>query len=200
MFPSGAKDFQVTERRGALNIKELLAPSKMKINTNEEADPGSRPCGKGCAYCPILERSRNNIFVSLKTGKSYKIRQQINCESMNITYLITCNRHKIQGIGRACSIKSRISNYKSHHIHKVRSCAISEHFQDYEHDFNTDFIFQPIVKLTNNTLTSHEKTWRLEEFEYYWQQNICTIEPHGMNTKVEAEKAMEKIRKRKHKI
>ena len=94
-------------------------------------------------------------------------------------------------------ILTHLKIYRSHHTHKVRSCGISEHFQDYEHDFDKDFIFQPIVKLINNTLTSHEKMWRLEEFEVYWQQNICTIEPYGMNTKLESDKAMERIRKRK---
>ena len=116
---------------------------------------------------------------------------------MHIIYLITCNRHQIQGVGRATSIKSRFSNYKSHHDKRVRSCAITEHFLDSDHDFPNDFMFQPIVKLTNPNLTVHEKIWKLEEFELYWQENLCTIEPHGMNSKNEAYKITEKIRKRK---
>jgi len=152
VFPNGAKDFQVTERRGAYNIKELLAPSKMNINLNIEENCGSKPCGKDCAYCPILNRSRSAIFTSVKTGKSFKVRQEINCESLHVVYLITCLRHNFQGVGRATSIKNRFSNYRSHHNKGVRSCCITEHFLDSDHDFENDFRFQPIVKLTNTAL------------------------------------------------
>ena len=43
VFPNGAKDFQVSERREAKNIKEILAKSKVRMLTNDEDDPGSRP-------------------------------------------------------------------------------------------------------------------------------------------------------------
>ena len=42
VFPNGAKDFQVSERREAKNIKEILAKSKVRMLTNDEDDPGSR--------------------------------------------------------------------------------------------------------------------------------------------------------------
>ena len=44
VFPNGAKDFQVSERREAKNIKEILAKSKVRMLANDEDDPGSRPC------------------------------------------------------------------------------------------------------------------------------------------------------------
>ena len=46
VFPNGAKDFQGSERREAKNIKEILAKSKVRTLTNDENDPGRRPCDK----------------------------------------------------------------------------------------------------------------------------------------------------------
>jgi hypothetical protein len=199
VFPRGAKDFQIVEKRGAPNIKEYLASSRVNISIHEEENAGSYPCNKNCIYCPLLRNTQGKEFKSLKTGKSYKIRQHITCDSNDIVYLITCNRHIIQGIGYTSNIKSRISNYKNHHNHKVRTCGITEHYLDSDHDFDNDFEFQPIMKLMNTTFTWHEKACKLEEFELYWQQNMCTIEPHGMNKRIKADKAMKKIRERKQK-
>ena len=49
VFPNGAKDFLVSERREAKNIKEILAKSKVRTLTNDKDDPGSRPCDKDCS-------------------------------------------------------------------------------------------------------------------------------------------------------
>ena len=38
VFPNGAKDFQVSERRKAKNIKEILAKSKVRMLTNDERE------------------------------------------------------------------------------------------------------------------------------------------------------------------
>ena len=68
---------------------------------------------------------------------------------------------------------------------------------DYEHDFDNDFHFLPIMKLMKPNLTWQETACKLEEFEVYWQQILCTIEPLGMNKRAKADKAMKKIKERK---
>ena len=54
VFPNGAKDFQISQRRDAKNIKEILAKSPF---TNEEKDLESKPCKKDCAYCHLLRET-----------------------------------------------------------------------------------------------------------------------------------------------
>ena len=68
IFPKGIVHLQVSERRGAKNIKELIAPSTMKFKeennaeqtteNSEEVLKGSYPCGKQCAYCQLLSKSQ----------------------------------------------------------------------------------------------------------------------------------------------
>ena len=70
IFPKCIKHLQVSERRGAKNIKEILAPSVSAVNSADTAegehidpstarnatnmvenDNGCYPCGKNCVYC-----------------------------------------------------------------------------------------------------------------------------------------------------
>ena len=59
-----------------------------------------------------------------------------------------------------------------------------------------DFEFLPIVKLLNPPSTIVKRRERLEEFELYWQENLVTYEPYGMNKKTEIEKARQKMKNR----
>ena len=157
---------------------------------------GSGPCNKNCAYCDHLRRTEADTFKSVKTGSVYKIRQNITCESKDIIYIISCRRHNLQGVGCTTDLKGRLSNYKSHHKKKYISCGITEHFLEDGHDFEADFEFLPIVKLLNPPSNIVKRRERLEEFELYWQENLVTYEPYGMNKKTEIEKARQKVKNR----
>ena len=99
IFPKGIKHLQVSERRSAKNIKEILAPSTFAFHLPEtEAsesannfemsedlnENGCFPYGKGCVYCALLAKSHGNMVKSISNGRKYKIRQRISCKSKNI--------------------------------------------------------------------------------------------------------------------
>ena len=71
----------VHNRLGTGNIKEILAKSKVKTLTNDEDDPGSRPCDKDCSYCYLLRETEGKDFKSVTTGCKYKMRQKTTCEA-----------------------------------------------------------------------------------------------------------------------
>ena len=96
IFPYGIKHFQVSEKRGSKNIKEILAPSNTCFsnedqpqNENEHVDEinGSHPCNKPWVYCNILRKTESNQFKSNSNGQTFNIRQNINCQSENVVYL-----------------------------------------------------------------------------------------------------------------
>ena len=95
VFPNGAKDF----RRGAKNLKELLAKSKIATLEVEDQNGRRQANNKNCACCEMLRKTASHEFKSLRTGCRYKIRQNITCESKDIVYLVACNKHNIQGAG-----------------------------------------------------------------------------------------------------
>ena len=95
-------------------------------------------------------------------------------------------------------LKSRISNYQSHHNKKNKLCGITEHFSEGGHIFEEDFQIQPTVRLLNPPRSVSKRRERLEEVgEIYWQMNLITYEPHGMNKQSETEKTRAKMKNRK---
>ena len=185
----------LSQRRGAKHIKELLAPSSVKMsktpsNNTDEIDPnnGSHPCGKPCVYCKLLSKTESDTFKSITNGNSFKIRQEINCQSTNIIYLVTCMRSNIQGVGRSVKSNRRMSNYFSHIKQKKRTCDIVNHFIDnhsdeWSEDYETNDIFHiiDIAKITNLPSDPKLKATRFWEFEGYWHVKLNTVKPFGMN-------------------
>ena len=173
--------FKYRKEEEQKNIKELLAPSSVKMtetpsNSTDEIDPnnGSHPCGKQCVYCKLLCKTESNNFKSISNGNSFKIRQEINCQSTKIIYLVICMRCNIQGIGRSVKFNHRMSNYFSHIKQKKRTCAIVNHFidnhlEEWSEDNETNDIFHIIdtAKITNLPSDPKLKAKRLWEFEGY---------------------------------
>ena len=57
-------DFQVSERREAKNLKELLAKSNIATLEVEDQNGGSQPCNKNCAYCEKLRKTASHELKS----------------------------------------------------------------------------------------------------------------------------------------
>ena len=60
VFPNGARDFQVSERREAKNIKELLVTSTISTVVNEEENSGSGPVIR-IVHTAIILEGQNQI-------------------------------------------------------------------------------------------------------------------------------------------
>ena len=60
---------------------------KYQINTRISSITSCNNCDSRKNYMII-----DNTFIRTVTGKSYFIRGQLNCESINVIYLITCSK------------------------------------------------------------------------------------------------------------
>ena len=60
---------------------------KYQINTRISSITSCNNCDIRKNYMII-----DNTFIRTVTGKSYFIRGQLNCESINVIYLITCSK------------------------------------------------------------------------------------------------------------
>ena len=204
IFPHGIKHFQVSEKRGSKNIKEILAPSNTCFsnedqpqNENEHVDEinGSHPCNKPCVYCNILRKTESNEFKSNSNGQTFNIRQNINCQSENVVYLIWCEECKLQGVGRTLKMSKRLSNYYSHIKQKRRTCSSVNHFIDkHVNNWKDVLRIMGIVKLTNPPRDKEERKFRLLQFEGYWQVKLGTVHPHGLNDINELKEWFQKFR------
>ena len=88
-------------------------------------------------------------FASNFTGERYKIKQNINCESKNVIYLVECKKCCKQGVGSTEDFKPRISNYISHILMKLATCKSVRHFYITPEHSVKDSSIKGIVKLTN---------------------------------------------------
>ena len=151
MFPH----FQVTQKWGCKNMKEILVPSTVKISheqpnnsTTVETNNGSHSCGKPCVYCYVLGKSETDTFKSASNSQFFKIRQKIDSQSQNIIYLITCKICKIQRVGHTSKFSSRISNHFSHIKQKKRTCSTVNHFIDNHYDiWNIYYVANDIISI-----------------------------------------------------
>ena len=184
MFPKGADSVQVCHRRGGWNIKEILAPSSINMQREERNKRVGRSekCNKNCRSCSHLAETSSQRFTSTLTKRHYTIRQVIDCKAEFIVYLVTCKKCNLQGVGSTKDSDSRLANYLSNIRKRRGTCCIVKHFLDSEGHTIRDFTYQPIVKLENLEANNSKIMKRLRSFEGYWQIELGTIQPFGMNS------------------
>ena len=79
----------------------------------------------------------DNTFICTVTGKSYFIRGQLNCESINVIYLITCSKCLEYYVGSAVKFKTRFRVHISDIKNKKERCGSARHFNsNCYHDTN----------------------------------------------------------------
>ena len=70
----------------------------------------------------------DNTFICTVTGKSYFIRGQLNCEIINLIYLITCSKYLKQHVVSAVKFKTRFRIHKSDIKTKKEICGNARDF------------------------------------------------------------------------
>ena len=88
----------VTYRRER-NLKELISASffpQQQLTTKSQSMVSK--CGKKCDICDNFLVCRNE-FTCKVTGKTYKVKGNLSCNSANVVYLISCKLCKDQYVG-----------------------------------------------------------------------------------------------------
>ena len=127
-------------------MKEIIAPSSFAfVSHGEVRQPTHREeigyckkcnkCGKSSKRrkrenvrnnCSVMEEG--DTFYSTVTEEMYKIRQEIDCRSKNIIYLVSCRKCPMQGVGQTEYFQERVSSYISHILKRKQTCGIVKHF------------------------------------------------------------------------
>ena len=113
VFPEGC--FRMAYKRGHKNLKEIIAPSSFAFASHGDIKQRNHwdeigyckkcnKCGRSnrgrkrendLNNCSVMEEGES--FYSTVTKERYKIRQQIDCRSKNIIYLVSCHKCPMQG-------------------------------------------------------------------------------------------------------
>ena len=116
------------------------------------------------------------------TNKKYHIKNDFDCNSMNIIYLISCTNCNEQYVGSAIDLKKRFRIYKSDINTKKDRCRVARHFNNKCRDPQNPSAFlkiQPIEQIcVEDESKLDEALWHREK---YWQALLFTNK-HGMNS------------------
>ena len=139
---------------------------------------------RGCDSCKNFVSGSPSVR-STATGKVFKVRKSMNCNTPNVIYVAECKKCKKQGVGSTINWKPRLRNYKSHIIKRHLTCRIVKHFiEDCPNEENpiTNLRFHIIDTVDNTSGYSLEKVDELLlEKEKRWIRNLVTVHK-GMNS------------------
>ena len=88
-----------------------------------------------------------DTFYSTVTKERHKIRQEIDCRSKNIIYLVSCRTCPMQGVGQTENFQARVSIYISYILKRKQTCGIVKHFMETNGHSVNDFRIMDIVQL-----------------------------------------------------
>ena len=160
------------------SLNDYLVSSGLKENKQDTHSPVISCCNRRrCSHCvSIITGSQ---FSSHITGETFNIRQDANCKTNNVIYLLTCKKCKLQYVGQTSQPVSQRMNSHSFDISNYTdpslSSLVATHFNSDSHCIN-DFSFMPI-DVIDNTFDRLCK-------ETYWIHRFGTVHPGGMNSKV----------------
>ena len=139
----------------------------------------------------------------MRLASVFKINHNLNCDSMNVIYIINDLKCKISSIGcTADSMKVRFRNHKSHIKYGYRNCEVSVHFVDnrvmHALDISScksytaslkDHIEVIMIEQVDVSKVAQDSKSRLKECkrrEWYWQNQLKTLRQYGgMNIREE---------------
>ena len=162
------------------NLKEILSPSLYTKKFNEKKLSTITSCKK-CDICKNFLIC-SDYFICKATKKKYFIRGELNCNSTNIIYLISCTNCNDQYIGSALNFKSRFRVHKSDIKTNKDRCGTARHFNNKcKHPYNPHGFLK--VQLIERVECEEESLLNdiLWHREKYWQTQLFT-NTHGMNS------------------
>ena len=181
------------------SIGNMLVHSTFKSNqetpVSADMSNGCNKCEKPCHLCKHFLIT-TKTFISYSCEEVYTIKQELNCQSEGVIYLLSdtkCNRSYVGStIG---SMSKRFSNYKSHIKSGFEGCEVASHFRScrdvhsIDFDCNANDYAKQLVEHLRVTIidqvdlqechTTKEKRAKIEIVEGQWQTNLRTLIRYG---------------------
>ena len=114
------------------NIREFIIKAKLFKNsrTSERILPGMKKCNKPCAICPYVKTTK---FIK-GDNFTWNIRKNVNCKSLNVIYMIQCEKCKQCYIGETENFARRVYQHVGYVKSNVLTEPTGEHFNGPGHN------------------------------------------------------------------
>ena len=169
-----------------LNSQSLQNSTYINDNCDSCTNNFSSCNHKQCKLCPSYKN--NHTFTSSNTGRTFHVQSDINlnCDTQNVIYLITCNYCKLQYVGETSKkLKVRFNNHRSSAKAENSTKLLYEHFKNYPcsgYGYNVQIIqkIEGSGHLDNGKIDPSITQTRLHA-EETWISRLQTIFPYGLN-------------------
>lgn len=152
-------------------IRDILVKSYINRITEQTA---SGPCGKSCKLCPYMLTC--STYTSHTTRSTHKIRHMINCQSVNVIYLIGCIVCGVQYVGQTSNtLNCRIRNHLYDIKREDQNKPVAKHFTSADHNMpmTSQSLALPWAFVTSTAGYAHA--------EGSWIYLLRTQKPWGLN-------------------
>ena len=170
-------------KRRNKNLADHLVRASTKTIDKSHHNVENNPCNrlKNCRYCPMIDTT--GTLRSTSTGKTYQSMINVNCQSSNLIYVITCRTCGIQYVGQT---KNRILQRFQGHIFDINNnndTTVARHFNHCPTEQPAQlkgikFNVASFIPLTPDCYLA--KRLRDKE-EKRWMRRLRTITPYGLN-------------------
>ncbi len=145
----------IRSRRQPPSLKHQL--TNAKFSSNVDGPSFVKKCGdKRCKCCSHIRESNN---IKFEIGVLFHVKSDMNCNSSNLIYVITCTGCNGQYIGETGDIlRNRVRVHRQHvNDPNTRQLIVSEHIDNCAKTEPKFYVF-PFLKLNNNdTILRREK-------------------------------------------
>ena len=161
--------------RGARKLSSYLVRAKLYPL---ERSVGSFKCnGKRCQVC--INVTESNTFSSSVDKKEYVINHSFNCNDKCIIYLLTCNKCKMQYVGKTVDdFRLRWNNYKDNTRKSLRkeACMRQHLFEHFSSEGYSSFLDDISIIFIDKTDPKDPN-----KREHYWRHTLKAMAPQGLN-------------------
>ena len=166
-----------------VNSGVAMAPPGVISNSNNDDDFFSEPCGSPfCSICRFVDDDRYQ-FISNSNKFVYKLSQDLNCNSTNVIYLVTCSQCGLQYVGETGKSLRYRAGYHRRYIQNFETyekTSINTHFNENSICCLDDFKINPIYRCPR--LSSVEETTdNRKNIENFFIEKFKTYRPYGLN-------------------
>ena len=165
------------------NLSDQLVRASTKTTTTKTPNSIRHPCKrpKTCRYCPLIDRSED--FSSTTTRRKFYSMRNVNCQSSNLIYVITCRHCGIQYVGQT---KNRILTRFQGHIFDIshdNDTTVARHFNRCPPE-SPSLVSGIIINVgTFIPAPPDSRAAKLlrDKEEKRWMHRLQTITPRGLN-------------------
>ena len=162
--------------RQPTNLRKLVVKAKFQLCPPISREPksvGLVPCGK-CKFCNLGYIQRATQFTMNHRSKpiTWIYNRLFTCDSVRILYVVMCTNCTNVYVGKAKSLKSRVSKHASdvRHPHNSKCRKCTDHLRDCSEMKEPFFHFYPFFYVDDPSLCHFSET----RFRIRWKPTLNT--------------------------